>query len=623
MRRMWWFVLFIICFFAVGSFALFRSNLELAYLPSQKEVLNPPSTRKTDYYDLWGETIVPHKSKQKLSPSKGAIHVTPEMLKLGKKTFYQETFGNEVFLSDILGLMDGPFTFPQVMKAIIQLRGQGTSNLKVPLAKTVTIGGKTFRKGTKIDTGIDVPKGSYLPIGLPVKFSEGKLKVGVSCAACHAKVDTRSKKIVEGAINNDLNYGLLLALAPNSSSYFTHSQLTPEQLHSLTSHLKKLPDPKKMEQAVDRTLVRWPKGTFDSTNDLVSNPTKVPDAFTLHAHPYGWSGFASVGPFKGLSSFSNNVHAQNSDPLSQTALSQPLFGMSQDLYLGIILQNAANPKYRYHPEKGDTPTQFFSKIDPTPKVVGVNENIQSPSFPKSTPIAPNGVMVNSKGYRAGEQIYALSAWNNTIIPPKAPISWNRHEVNLGKKVFARANCISCHAGKALTKNRVVPVEQIKTEPSRAAALKKTQNSFGKPLMYPPDTPVPIPKGTKPLSVPVPDPEQVKLGFAHQSKGGYKIPSLIGLYWRAPYLHDAGVAVGPKKEWGVTGTLLNNVQPDPVKSLRALIDREWRKKVIEANRKSLQLKDLHIQGVGHSFWVDSAAGFSRKEQDALIKYLLSN
>lgn len=622
MQRIW---LFMVCVLAIGVAVLFQSNLEFAYLPSQKEVLNPPSTRKTNYYDLWGKTIFPHKdiSKQTLSPSNGAIHVTPELLKLGKKTFYQETFGNEVFLTDILGLMDGPITFPQMIKAIIQLRGQGTTNLQVPLAKTVTVGGKTFRKGTKIDTGIDVPKGSFLPIGLPIKFSEGKLKVGISCAACHAKVDTRSKKVIEGAFNDDLNHGLLLAFASNSSAYFTHAQFTPEQIHSLINHLKQLPNHKKMEEAVDRTFIRWPKGTFDSTNDLISNPTKVPDAFTLHAHPYGWSGFASVGPFKGLSSFSNNVHAQNSDPLSQSALSQALFGMSQDLYLGIILQNAANPKYRYHPNQGRSATQFFAKVDPTPKVVGVNENIKSPSFPKSTPIAPDGVMVNSKGYRVGEQIYALAAWNNTIVPPKPPIKLKSDHVNLGRKVFIKANCISCHAGKALTKNQVVPVEQIKTEPSRAEALKKTQKIFGKPEIYPPNTPVPIPKGTKPLSVPVPDPEQVKLSFAHQSKGGYKIPSLRGLYWRAPYLHDAGVSVGPNQEFGVTETLLKNVSPDPVQSLQALIDREWRKKVIEANRKSSQLKDLHIQGVGHSFWVDSAAGFSKKEQEALIEYLLSH
>lgn len=39
-------------------------------------------------------------------------------------------------------------------------------------------------------------------------------------------------------------------------------------------------------------------------------------------------------------------------------------------------------------------------------------------------------------------------------------------------------------------------------------------------------------------------EQLKLAFAHgDSPGGYKVPSLIRLYWTAPYLHEGGVAVG--------------------------------------------------------------------------------
>lgn len=101
--------------------------------------------------------------------------------------FYAETFGNEVFLTDILGIVDGPFTIPNLMKAIVELGGKGTTNLRVELAKEVTIGGKTYKKGDKIDTGIDVPKGAYAPLGMPVKFSEGRLKVGITCAACHAK----------------------------------------------------------------------------------------------------------------------------------------------------------------------------------------------------------------------------------------------------------------------------------------------------------------------------------------------------------------------------------------------------------------------------------------------------
>jgi hypothetical protein len=502
----------------------------------------------------------------------------------------------------------------------------------------VTVGGKTFKKGTMIDTGIDVPKGAYMPLGMPVKFSEGRLKVGISCAACHATVDRESKKVVEGASNWDLNQGLLMALATNSAAYFTHTQLNRTQLNGLKRYLdrsgnpdssqiaKALPDPKTMEDQVDRVFLQWPKGHFDSSIDLVSNPTKIPDSFTRGAHPYGWSGFASAGPFKGLASFSNNVHAQNSDPLSQAEVSRPLFGIDKEVYLGTVLQNASNPKYRYHPEKGRKPSDFFASVDPTPGISGVNENITPPTFPRSTPVAPAGVFVSSPGYKAWEQINAVAAWQNTIVPPKARIPLDPKWVEQGKHVFQQAGCLRCHAGSAFTNNRIVPANVIRTELFRAKALKKTGSIFGNPLIYSPDTPVPVPDKAHTLRVPMEHLEsaQLKLGFAHgDSLGGYKVPSLKGLYWRAPYLHDGGVAVGRYTDkLGVSGTLLKGIQPNPITSLTALLDRDLRRKVIQANRSSNRLCSIHVEGVGHEFWVDPAAGFTKKEQRALVEYLLS-
>jgi len=513
----------ILIIFVSGAILRFYWEPEFAYIPPRDQVLNPAFRGEKPAYDVWGRSISAEeaaklkktdKGRKKLSPEQGAVPINPDTLNLGRKTFYQETFGNEVFLTDILGLVDGAVTIPNIMKAIWKLKGRGTTNLRVELAKTVTVGGKTFKKGTLIDTGIDVPKGAYMPLGMPVKFSGGRLKVGISCAACHATVDRESKKVVEGASNWDLNQGLLLALATNSSAYFTHTQLTKSQLNGLKRHLdrsgnsdpsqiaKALPDPKAMEDQVDRVLLRWPKGHFDSTIDLVSNPTKIPDSFTRGAHPYGWSGFAAAGPFKGLSTFSNNVHAQNSDPLSQAEVSRPLFGIDKEVYLGIILQNASSPKYRYHPGKGRNPSDFFASVDPTPGVTGINENILPPTFPRLTPVAPDGVFVSSPGYKAWEQINAVAAWQNTLVPPKAPIALDPKRVEQGKRVFQRAGCIRCHAGSAFTNNRIIPANVIGTEPSRAKALKKTGAIFGPPVIYSPDTPVPVPGKARTLRVPM-------------------------------------------------------------------------------------------------------------------------
>ena len=120
-------------------------------------------------------------------------------------------------------------------------------------------------------------------------------------------------------------------------------------------------------------------------------------------------------------------------------------------------------------------------------------------------------------------------------------------------------------------------------------------------------------------------EQLKRGWAHGDTGGaYKIPSLYGLYWTAPYLHDGGVAVGPNllTDLGVSGTHLVNKAPDPRNSLLAMIDSKLRKKVIAENQKNEQLKSANVTGEGHEYWIDDTTGFSQQQQQALIDYLLT-
>ncbi|OJF17332.1 MAG: electron transport protein [Bacillaceae bacterium G1] len=594
---------------------------------------NPPSQAEKYVYDVWGETVV---RATPLSPREGAVPLDEKTFRLGREMFYKETFGNEVFLTDIMGMVDGALTVPNIVKAIIALRGQGTTNLRVELAKDVQIGDRRYKKGEKVDTGLDVPKGAWAPLGMPIKFSEGKIKVGVSCAACHATVDPQTKQVLEGVPNKDLNAGLLMALATNSAAYFTHADvkdLTPyvsddaRTVPTSDGLTAALPDPEKLEAAVDAVFAKWPPGNFDSTIDLESNPAQIPDSFTKGDHPYGWSGFAAAGPFHGLSAFSNNVHAQNSDSLGQAENSRALFGIDKEVYLGTVLQNAANPKYRYDPASGVRPSAFFEQVDPTPGVPGVNEMIKPPSFPNVNLLAPDGLFVSSPGYKAGEQVNAISAWQNTLVPAKPPLDSRKDQIEKGRDIFIQAQCHTCHAGEAYTNHRIIDAKTIGTEPSRAKALKKTETIFGETSIYPFDTPVPLPKNVPIVRVPTGhlDPEQLKLAFAHgDSDGGYKVKGLIGLYWTAPYLHDGGVAVGPnpEKDLGVPGTLQRGVEPDPFHSLRALVDRRLRQKVIAANRASKDLQAMHVAGIGHEFWVDEAAGFTKEDQENLIHFLLN-
>jgi hypothetical protein len=106
------------------------------------------------------------------------VAITDALLTLGRVSFYRETFGNEVFLSEIMGILDGPLTPWRMAKALWTLGGRGTTNLQIPLEEDVTIGGTTFPKGSTLNTGLDVVPGSYLPLGLKVKVKGGRLVVG-------------------------------------------------------------------------------------------------------------------------------------------------------------------------------------------------------------------------------------------------------------------------------------------------------------------------------------------------------------------------------------------------------------------------------------------------------------
>jgi hypothetical protein len=153
-----------------------------------------------------------------LSAADGLVRVDANVLQLGKRQFYTETFNNEIFLSDILGILDGSLSIKDVTEAILALHGGSTTNLRVQMPYTATIGNQVFEKGSYFDTGLDVPRGALLPLGMAVSISRWRVRVGITCAACHATVDPDSGKVIEGAPNQNLNAGLLLAFGTNSAA---------------------------------------------------------------------------------------------------------------------------------------------------------------------------------------------------------------------------------------------------------------------------------------------------------------------------------------------------------------------------------------------------------------------
>ena len=616
-------------------------------------LLTQPAPQEIGSYDVLGYAIDKDEAatllqtdegRSQLSPERGAVAVTEELLRRGRDAFYSETFGDQVFQTEVVGALNGPINLVTMSKAIARLRGKHTTNLQIPLDEDVTIGGRTFKAGTLLNTGLDVPARSLLPLGMRASIAKGKARVGITCALCHATVDSGTGRVLEGPPNIDVDTGLLLAFATNSAALFRQTGVNPTKIppgqHTYINakgREARLPDAKALEDAVDADLLAWPPGNFDSTGSLQNNPSQIPSSYTYDAWPYGWSGFSSVGWFHGLTTLNNNVHATNSDPTTGADSSLPLLGIDKETYLGVILQNSANTRFRL--PNGARPSEFFDKIDPTPGEPGMNEEIKMPGYPRGSMFMLDGLMASSPGLPVGEQINGMSAWQNTLAPPPNQPTNDTEVLRRGAAVFTQAGCIDCHSGRYFTNHDVIPQKEIGTQPSRAKALAAFTRIFTSPQTYPNSVSVPVPPDPPVLPVPTDITpkrvQQVAYAMGHPA-GGYKVPSLIGLYLTAPYLHDGGVAAGIEAlkqdqesfsvanpdQLGMAGTLLQGIQPDPSASLRVLLDRRLRKPTIAANRANSSLQKANVDGSGHNYWVDQRAGFNTEDQTALIQFLLS-
>jgi hypothetical protein len=604
-------------------------------------------------YDVLGNVVSAKEANQlleteagreRLSPEQGAVQVTDDLIHLGRDAFYRETFGNERFITDVVGALNGPINLVTLTKAIASLGGKFTSNLQIPVDQDVTIGGREFKAGSVLNTGLDVPARSLLPLGMRTSIAQGKVRVGLTCAACHATLDRQTGRILEGAPNNDLDTGLILAFASNSAAMFRHTGVNPTQFPKgdrtyldASGQESHLPAAKAVEDAVDADLLSWAPGNFDSTGTLGNNPSQTPSSYTFDAYPYGWSGHSAIGWFHGLTTLNSNVHATNSDATTGADGSQDTLGIDKETYLGVILQNAANSDFRL--PSGAKPSEFFNQIDPTPGEPAMNEVIRMPGYPKGSPFILDGLMASSPGMPVGQQLNGLSAWQNTLAPPPYPELQDPKALKQGARVFAQAGCVECHSGRRFTNHTVVSQQEVSTQPSRATALKTLAQSFTTPQTYPGSVSVPLPANPPILDVPTditPKADQQRAFALNDKSGGYKVPSLIGLAVTAPYLHDGGVAassealrldedgfqVADAHQLGMAGTLVQNILPDPTASLRTLLDRRLRERAIAANRANPDLQHANIDGSGHTYWVDQAAGYTSQDQTDLIQFLLS-
>ena len=644
-------ILFLIIF--VG-FLAYQIELGFPGTPSINNTYTPltqHTAQEIGSYDVLGKVVSKESAadlqqtdagRKQLSPDNGAVAVTEKLINQGRKAFYSETFGNEVFFTDVTGILNGPLNIGKLTRAIASLGGKHTTNLQVKLDRDLALGDKTFPAGTLLNTGLDVAAGSLVPLGIQTRIHQGKIRVGVTCAACHAAVDKNTGRILEGAPNNDLDTGLILALASNSAAWFRQTGVNPLKIRSgehtyinADDKQKRLPNAEALEKAVDAAFLTWAPGNYDSTGDNKNNPSQNPSSYTFAAYPYGFSGNAAIGWFHGLTTLNSNVHGTNSDLTTGGESSQQLLGIDKETYLGILLQNSASPAFKL--PQGAKPSDFLAKNDPTPGTPAINEVVPMPGYPNGSPFILDGLLASSPGMPVAAQLNGMSAFQNSLAPP--PIkTLQATSVQNGAAIFTRAGCAECHSGRYFTNNRVIAQTQIKTQPSRAKAFAKFPRIFVSPQTYPSNVSAPLPANPPVLDVPtdITPEEDVKLAFAEGNSGGYKVPSLIGLHVTAPYLHDGGVAAASealqqgKKRFevassdriGMAGTLMQGIQPDPRASLRVLLDRSLRREAIAANRKNSSLQKSNVDGSGHRYWIDRGAGFTIQDQNDAIEFLLS-
>ncbi len=627
-------------------------------------LLATPPKQPLGSYDYFGKVLSPREAAtlvqtKGLDPRDpksylkiGAVHITQKLLDVGEKIFFERKIGDTFGLQRVFGFQLGLASIlPDLQTAIVAQQGKPTSNLPITLSREIKIGSQVFPQGTRFPTGFDVLKGGILPIGLK---STGE----ITCAICHVALTPKGQQL-KGVPNGDLAIPFLIALAPNSAAGFSRLSLNPldprfqgngKTIFDSKGRSVKLPDPKVFEQVFDDLALAVPFGHFESSPDGIFNTTQIPPLFTFKAGPYTAGGEFAVGPFGGLAALTNGVHSSEINLLAAAQQSAETTGIDREVYLGTILQNAADPSIRL-PDGIVKPSEWLRKVAPDLAQAELEDQVPAPglgSYPNLnlSLLTYNGLVFSpatrDRGDIASGKFFfannAMSAWQNSLVPPpnrsRANFNaLNNGSVDRGAEVF-KSSCLACHRSPFFTDNKIHPIAEIKTNPARAKSRLKQNALLVAPKMYSLDTPVPIPANATVLDVPTAgisnQPNQLPNGLL--PNGGYKTPSLLGLYLTAPYLHDGGVAVRKNtlavadngsyqildaSGLGLSGTLSQGILPDASASLRALIDRSLREKVVTANRSNAALQVSNLDGSGHEFYVEGA----QRQQD-LINFLLA-
>lgn len=645
--------------------------------PAIQTLVAPAPKLPIGSYDYFGQFKSAEQARQMvidagLDPSAkwnfsriGLIEITEQLIADGKHRFFNQALGDPSSVGQIfattnnfgvpdlstLGPVD-PAVDPTGLRAFrrsffltLLFRPRfAETNLKIRLDSNLLLGHTVFPAGSEIATGLDIPVGETVPIGI-----QGG---SISCAACHASVDPTTGAMVTGAPNTDLNIGFFLALSNNTTSSFLRfnkSQIDPldgrfpltgRRIFDSNGNVIQLPDPAAFEAAIDDIVLTIPLGGFESVADGTTAETKIPDSFVFGEGGMGWDGGFQIGPFGGVAALSSAVHALEVNFLGPANLSKLVANLDPEVYLGIVLQNAGDPKIRLPDDV--KPSDWLKQAAPSAERSSL---VELPGYPSPSLFSLNGLAFSPPDEPFLYSAIALSAFQASLtVPPNKSIEnrWNLRNgaVLRGADVFRAANCNSCHAAPFFTNNRVVPNTEIKASPRRAKARQLFDGLFVNATLPSFDQMVPLPAVPNLLTLP-PDP-----GAANNlllppgldnPDGGYKVIGLLGTYLKAPYLHDGGVAATldairtnsdgtytllRPAEIGIPGTTRAGRRIHPANSLRVLLDRELRAICLLNNATDPTLVINGVEGTGHEFFVDPTTGFNYGQQTDLIAYLLS-
>ncbi len=412
----------------------------------------------------------------------------------GRSVFRFETFRNERFWSDTLGLAEGLVRREVTPNALLAVGLQIDSD-KLP---------SDFRRS---DVGIGLytdPRATrrLIEANAVIGLVARQDRIGITCALCHSRADDRFGdgvgRRIDGLPNTRLRVGTLIAWGERSRAYLPFLNLFglgrgPQvDLAVAASH-----EAEAVEDAVDAALLSWPPGQADATPDGVGNPTEIPALWNLtDVGPYDWDGmFAQAGDAH------NYFFSVVLDPTTLAPPDGRSFFSDAQLLGGLI---------------GGAYGRVLQAIDPTmerPRLTAARAG--GVAFLRSSPRV---------GFRvSGDDLDAMGAYLARVLPPLHPIDEERGAA--GRRVFRQAGCNECHLESRETTGVIVPLRDLfpgydpkRIEPvtvSGGAVLDDPKTGYDDRVM-------------------------VMSAEWRGAEIGYKAPQLLGIGLTPPYLHDGSV-----------------------------------------------------------------------------------